>query len=882
MNTSNSSQSIPLDLSVQKKKGQLTLFLGAVPGVGKTYAMLKRAHKLMAQGHDIVIGVVETYGRVETEALLKGLTIIPRKKISYWGRVFQEMDLDAILQRKPEVVFIDELAHNNVILERHEYRWQDVNELLDAGIDVYSTLNIYDLESLTDLIYQIIQLKIYETVPNDIFEYLKEICLVDLPTSELLERLDQGKIYKKKEKFEDKKFFFKPENLAALRELAMQTVAEQVDSGLKGNYFLSAKRVKFANNHFMLPVYQLVTAEELIRRANRIAQRSSASLSVIFYIQKTRQSSDQMLLMTKAFNLARKLKANTHLIYNDYNALSILQAAYDYDVSNIVLLNDAYKFKWQPIFRKQIVHELLKIVHPFEITFIQPIKNQFIERIYKEKIFFRKKSKINISELIESTVIIASGVLVAIITRKYLDIGELSLIFIIVILLIAIRTRLFITIYSVVACFFLYNFIFIEPRYTLEIESNHGFFALFIFLITAWLVGRLASQLRLQILSLRTMNSVSIQLEELGRELSSCMNVEQILQTAKRHLEKALQAEIWIRIGYQSTSIYPSFSESDLTIANWAQKHVKPAGRYTNSFSVSKWWFNPLILEHDSGVVAIRFIVKQQELDSELQHLAERMMIDISQAAMRVQLSIQLEDARVITEAEKLRSALLSSVSHDLRSPLAVIIGSADSLQHYKDKISADEQQILLKTIHQESERLNQYIQNLLDMTRLGHHKVKLVCDWIRIDELIGSAKQRVLRHHPVARIEISLQDSALQLYVQPTLIEQAIFNVLDNAVKFSPEHAPILILAETEESYINIDILDEGVGIPENEREQVFDMFYTMQRGDRGKTGTGLGLNIVKAIISAHKGEVKALTRYQQQGTLIRISLPIHSHKDE
>lgn len=882
MNTSKSSQSIPLDLSVQKKKGQLTLFLGAVPGVGKTYAMLKRAHKLKDQGHHVVVGVVETYGRDEIEELLKELTIIPRKQISYWGRIFEEMDLDAILQRNPEIVFIDELAHNNVILKRHEYRWQDVNELLDAGIDVYSTLNIYDLESLNDLIYQITELKIYETVPNDIFEYLKEICLIDLPNSELQERLDEGKIYKNKQLIEDKKIFFKPENLAALRELAMQTVAEQVDSELKCKYSFSANRVKFANNHFMLPIYQLSTAEELIRRANLIAQRSNANLSVVFFIQKTKQHSDQMLLMTKAFNLARKLRADAHLIYSDYNASSILQAAYDYNISNIVLLSNATKFRWQSLFTDSVVYDLLKIKHPFEITFIQSVKKEVIKQFYKEKIHFNKKLMPSAFELIESSLIIAVGVLIASISHQFLDIGELSLIFIIVVLLVSIRARLIVTIFCVITCFFLYNFIFIEPRYTLEIESNHGFFALFTFLISAWLVGRLASRLRLQILSLRTMNSISIQLQELGHELSSCVNIEQVLQTAKQHLEKALQAEVWIRIGQQSTSVYPSFSDSDLAVANWTQKHVKPSGHYTNSFSGSKWWFNPLILEHDSGVVAIRFISKQQELDSELQHLAERMMMDISQAAMRVQLSTQLEDARVITEAEKLRSALLSSVSHDLRSPLAVIIGSADSLQHYNDKISANEQKILLKTIHQESERLNQYIQNLLDMTRLVHHKVKLVCDWIGIDELIGSAKQRILRYHPSAKIEISLQDSTLQLYVHPALIEQAIFNVLDNAIKFSPEQALILIQTELKESFINIDILDQGVGIPENERTQVFDMFYTMQRGDRGKTGTGLGLNIVKAIVSAHKGEVQALVGQQQQGTLIRISLPIHSHIDE
>ena len=409
------------------------------------------------------------------------------------------------------------------------------------------------------------------------------------------------------------------------------------------------------------------------------------------------------------------------------------------------------------------------------------------------------------------------------------------------------------------------------------ISAERGVITIITFIVSALLVGRLANQLRAQVLSLRAANSVSLQLQELERKLSTCVDIEQVLNVAKQHLETSLNATVWLKVENQSLGDPSVLNEKDQIAADWTQKNAKPCGRFTNTLTNSDWWFIPLNLVKEYGVIAIRFHQNAQTISFELQRLTELMIEDIAQTVARVQLSLQLENSRVVAETEKLRSALLSSVSHDLRSPLAAMIGSADTLKYYGEQMPESDRHELLDTIHIEGERLDRYIQNLLDMTRLGHQGLTLSRAWIGVDELIGSATQRLKRYQPEVKIEVALTEELPQLYVHPALIEQAIFNVLENAAKFSPENVPIEIKIQQQEQFLQIDITDQGIGIPEDEREQIFDMFYTMQRGDRGKTGTGLGLAIVKAIIGAHMGSIEAFGGTDGQGTLIRIRLPLH-----
>ncbi|KXZ64680.1 Sensor protein KdpD [Acinetobacter venetianus] len=865
--------------SQREQSGRLTIFLGAAPGVGKTFAMLSRAHELMRQGHHVLVGVVETHGRADTEALIQGLNVVPKRTVEYQDRFLDEMDLDQILKLKPEIVLVDELAHRNVPNSRHEYRWQDVNELLDAGIDVYSTLNIQHLESLNDVVYQITGIRVTETVPDALLKRLKDIRLVDLPVPELLERMNHGKIYLADVAPHALQGFFKPANLTALRDLAIQTVAGQVDIDYREKFVAQGQIIPI-QNHVMLAIDGTEFSDDLVRRAHRIAERRNATWSVIS-IQKSKIENRQTFAVTKAFNLARKLGADTYLLYSNQIAATILQAAYDHGASNILLGKSAKKSLWQRLSSDHIADQLLEKQHPFEITFVQPLKaknNESKTRIDNSTSdWLTQGFGFNPREITESILIVLLGFLVALVSDHFIGYSELALIFVVTVLIVAMRTRMLITIMSVLICFLLYNYFFIEPRFTFRISAERGVMTIIMFIVSALLVGRLANQLRAQVLSLRAANSMSLQLQELERKLSTCVDIEQVLNIAKQHLESSLNASVWLRVSGQSVGDTLILNEKDQIAADWTQKNAKPCGRFTNTLTNSEWWFNPVNLVADFGVVAIRFNRNLQSIHFEQQRLAELMIDDIAQTLSRVQLSLQLENSRVVAETEKLRSALLSSVSHDLRSPLAAMIGSADTLKYYGEQMPETDRHELLDTIHIEGERLDRYIQNLLDMTRLGHQGLTLSRAWIGVDELIGSATERLKRYQPHVSIKISFAEELPELYVHPALIEQAVFNVLENAAKFSPENVPIEVNIQQIESYLQIEIEDQGVGIPEDEREQIFDMFYTMQRGDRGKTGTGLGLSIVKAIIGAHMGSIEAFSGKHGQGTLIRIRLPLH-----
>lgn len=863
--------------SQREQSGRLTIFLGAAPGVGKTFAMLSRAHELMGQGHHVLVGVVETHGRADTEALIQGLNVIPKKTVEYQDRFLDEMDLDQILKLKPEIVLVDELAHRNVPNSRHEYRWQDVNELLDAGIDVYSTLNIQHLESLNDVVYQITGIRVTETVPDALLKRLKDIRLVDLPVPELLERMNHGKIYLADVAPHALQGFFKPANLTALRDLAIQTVAGQVDIDYREKFVAQGQIIPI-QNHVMLAIDGAEFSEDLVRRAHRIAERRNATWSVIS-IQKSKIENTQSFAVTKAFNLARKLGADTYLLYSNQIAATILQAAYDYGASNILLGKSAKKSLWQRLSSDHIADQLLEKQHPFEITFVQPLKSksQELKNSLLDMAQSEQKFSVDHKELLESSFIILLGLMIAAISDRFIGYSDLALIFIVTVLLVAIRAKMLITLASVFICFLLYNYFFIEPRFTFMISAERGVITIITFIISALLVGRLANQLRAQVLSLRAANSASLQLQELERKLSSCVDIQQVLNIAKQHLESSLNAYVWLRVATQVSGEISVLNDKDQIAADWAQKNVKPCGRFTNTLTQTEWWFNPLNLVESHGVIAIRFRDHPQALSFELQRLTELMIEDIAQTLSRVQLSLQLENSRVVAETEKLRSALLSSVSHDLRSPLAAMIGSADTLKYYGEQMPEIDRHELLDTIHIEGERLDRYIQNLLDMTRLGHQGLTLSRAWIGVNELITSATERLKRYQPHVNIKTTCAEKLSQLYVHPALIEQAIFNVLENAAKFSPDNVPIEVNIQQVESYLQIEIEDQGIGIPENEREQIFDMFYTMQRGDRGKTGTGLGLSIVKAIIGAHMGSIEAQSGRHGHGTVIRIRLPLH-----
>lgn len=857
--------------------GRLTIFLGAAPGVGKTYAMLSRARELRKQKIDVVVGIVETHGRSETAALTDGLEVMPRARLEYRERIFEEMDLDALLARKPAIALVDELAHRNAAGSRHERRWQDVVELLDAGIDVYTTVNIQHLESLNDVVFRITGIRVSETVPDLVFDRLRDIVLVDLPPRELIERLRQGKVYVPDQAAQALQTFFSPSNLIALRELAMQTAADRVDSDLRE--LQTARGMSGANmsgtsmrRRVMLAIDGLGQSEYMVRVARRLAERRDAPWTVVTVqtgvVDEARQQE-----LDQAFALARKLGADTEVLRGANVADALLDHAGRTGISAIVL----GRTRERPVarmFNRTLTQQLLQRGAHYELTIVNTPEARARSR--RESHTPRLSLTRDDSVFALTATVLAVGI--AWLAERWVGLDDLSMIFIVAVVLVASRTRMAAAVITAVLCFLAYNYFFIEPRFTFNIGARQGVTTVFLFLVAALVAGRLASRLRMQVVALRAANAHATALQALGRNLASAADLGQVLAAGRAALQAAFGVPAWVRIGEDTAaSEGTKLTDTDLGAADWAQRHGQATGRYTDTLSGSPWWFLPL--RHDQGtlgVAGLRFAADHPRLAFEQRRLAEAMADDIGQAALRTRLVSDLETARVSGETERLRSALLSSVSHDLRSPLASMIGSASSLASYSEAMSAEDRRSLLETIQLEGERLDRYIQNLLDMTRLGHTGLTLNRDWIGVDELIGSATGRLLRYQPQVKLEIRVEPGMKPIWVHPALVEQALFNVLENAAKFSPPGEAVEVDARLVEGKLRIDVRDRGPGIPEDERARIFDMFYSVERGDRGRHGTGLGLTISQGMVGAHGGSVEALPGSDGHGTTIRITLPL------
>ncbi|SFW18232.1 sensor histidine kinase KdpD [Nitrosovibrio sp. Nv17] len=880
----------------RRSAGRLTVFLGAAPGVGKTYAMLARAQELYRQGADIVIGIVETHGRAETGAMAEGLPGLPRMKVEHQGHAREEMDLDGLLARKPAIALVDELAHRNVPGSRHERRWQDVEELLDAGIDVHTTVNVQHLESLNDLVHQITGIRVSETVPDSVFERLRDMRLIDLPARELIERLNQGKVYLPEQAARALQAFFSPSNLTALRELAMQTVGAHVDADLRETRVAQGLGSIAIRRHVLIAIDGRGQSEYLVRAGARIAERRGTPWSVVMVdsggsadaapladgLEHTpppldmaaRMEQQRLLEIDKAFALARALGGDTEVLHNTDIAQALLDAAAARGARSIVI----GRTRERPVarlFNRTLTQQLLLRGEHHELTIIGTPQARPSRRHRPGPAGERLRKREALLILMAS--LGATGA--AALAKHALGMQDLSMVFLVAVMLVASRTRMVPAVITAVLCFLAYDFFFIEPRFTLLIGAHRGMATVLLFLAAALIAGRLASRLRMQVVALRAANTHAVSMQKLGRRLSQAADLGQVIAAGSSVLHSALHAEAWIRIGGESgpAAATERLAEKDLAAADWTQRHRQPSGRYTDTLSHSPWWFLPVCLDEKTlGVAGLRFPAGMERLAFEQRRLAESMVEDIGQAALRTHLVSELEAARVAGETERLRSALLSSVSHDLRSPLSSMIGAADALARYGKDMGQEDQQSLLQAIHVEGERLDRYIQNLLDMTRLGHQGLTLNRDWIGIDELVGSASRRLQRYEPDVRIMHDIPPDLPPIHVHPALIEQALFNVMENAANFSPLREALQVqVRRTGNDRLRIDISDRGPGIPEEARKRIFDMFYSVEHGDRGKQGTGLGLTIVQGIVSAHMGSVEALPGPDGRGTTIRLTLP-------
>ena len=876
------------DAAREGGSGRLTVFLGAAPGVGKTWAMLARAKELRAQGREVVVGIVETHGRSETAAMLEGLEVLPRKRVQYTPavgpvRTLEEFDVDAVLARKPSLVLVDELAHRNVPGSRHERRWQDVIDLLDAGIDVYTTVNVQHLESLNDVVHSITGVRVSETVPDLVFDRLRDIRLVDLPPRELIERLNAGKVYLPEQAAQALQAFFSPSNLAALRELAMQVAADRVDADLRESQAARGLPGHALRRQVLIAIDGLGSSEYLVRAGRRIAERRDAPWTVVT-VQSGQADEARQLELDRAFALARSLGASTEVVHGDQVAAALLDHAERIGASSIVV----GRTRERPLaraFNRTLTQRLLQQGARYELVIISTpgarARARRVARLSEDASHWH-------GALLAAFATLAA-VAIGWAVERWLGIDDLSMIFIVAVVLVAARTRMSIAVLAAVLCFACYNFFFIEPRFTLNIAAHRSLVTVVLFLLAALVAGRLASRLRQQVLALRAANAHATGLQDLGRQLAAAADRGQVIAAGRNALTRALGVEVWLQLAGDATGT-PMPADLDGAAVDWVMRHGQPAGRFTDTLSASRWWLLPIREgERTHGVAALRFADAAARPGLEQRRLVQAMVDDIAQAASRVRLVSDLEQARIGGETERLRSALLSSVSHDLRSPLASMIGSADSLSSYGEAMDGEDRRALLETIVLEGERLDRYIQNLLDMTRLGHDGLSLNRDWIGVDELIGSAAGRLRRYQTDVLLDIDVAPGLEPAWVHPALVEQALFNVMENAAKFSPPHTPVSIAARAipapvpgdARAWLRIDVADRGPGIPDDERARIFDMFYTVERGDRGRKGTGLGLTICQGMIGAHGGAVTALRGPGGTGTLIRIELPMQQPPD-
>ncbi|NGO51660.1 sensor histidine kinase [Allomesorhizobium camelthorni] len=867
-------------------RGRLKIFLGAAPGVGKTYAMLQAARQRAAEGVDVVVGIVETHGRSETEALIRDLTVLPRRAHFYRGRILHEMDLDALIERRPQLALIDELAHTNVPESRHDKRWQDVEDVLAAGIDVYTTLNIQHLESLNDIVARVSGVRVRETLPDKVLELANDIELVDLPPEELIERLRQGKVYLPDQIARAIENFFSKGNLTALRELAMRVAADRVDAQMIAHMKTHAISGPWpTQDRIMVCINESPVAKSLVRAAKRMADRARAPWIAVNIVSSTSETlpDEAKDRIAEALRLAETLDAEVASVNAEANiAGEILEFARSRNVTRILVGRPRPRRLFASLTRETVAETLIRKGQDFEITLIAPDQEEARRAAIRAgRIQVERDPKAYFA----ATGIVAVATATAFAIERILPVASLSLVFLTGVLITATRFGLWPSLYAATVSFFAYNFFFTEPYHTFVMHRRDDILTLVLFYVASVLAGNLAARLRNQVNAQRAIAKRTANLYEFSRKLASAASFDDVVWTAVSNVGLILQCQaVVLTPGAEGrleiNGAFPPQDElgvRDYSAALWAWEHGEPAGWTTATLPSSAWLFLPLrTAQGTHGVLGITFEELRPPTPADrrvLVALADQVAI----AVERTQLVSDLQNSRILSETERLRSALLSSVSHDLRTPLVSIIGAASSLIEADEALGPDSRRQLAETIKEEGDRLNRYVQNLLDMTRLGYGALKLNRQPSDARELVGAAARQLGSALRDNTLILDIAEDLPAIDVDPILIQQVLANVLDNAAKYAPSGSTIAVAAAAGKGDLTIAVSDEGPGIPREDRERVFDMFYRVRAADGQRAGTGLGLAICKGIIDAHGGSIHAEpARTDGTGTRIEIRLPL------
>lgn len=865
----------------RQRRGKLKIFFGAAPGVGKTYAMLEEARKLYGQGVDVVVGLVETHKRAETEALVLGLDVLPRREAEYRGATLMEFDLDAALKRRPEILLVDELAHSNAPGSKFAKRYEDVQALLDAGISVYTTLNVQHLESVNDIVSQITGIAVRETVPDSVVEDADEIKLIDLPPDALLERLREGKVYLAESARAAQSNFFRKGNLTALRELALRRTAEHVDSQVNAYRREQGEtKVWAASERILVCIGPSPLSAKLLRAAKRLAVGLRADL-IAAYVETARSlrlsQPDRERVMAN-FRLAESLGAETVTVKADNVAQAVVDYARSRNVSKIVIGKTQVPRLREVLFGS-VTSDLIRQSGDLDVYVI---RGEEEERGADRPVFTTVGEAARGwggSAVALACVSVATGVAGAV--AGVVEPSNVAMLYLLgVVIAGAISGRgpaLLATLLSVV-CF---NFFFVPPVFTFLVDDHRFLITFGVMGVVGAIIAQLTSQVREQADAAQAREWRASSLYNMSRELAAARTLDDVIESGSRHIRETFASSVCILLPDDDGKLAQAPGDkagftpdpTDLGAAQWAADHGQTAGLGTATLPAARAMFLPLSASQGRiGVLGVKPHQEGQHYSLNHLHLLETFADQLAQAIERTSLIRETQSAQIQAETERLRSALLSSVSHDLRTPLSIVTGAATTLLGDGPALDEGTRRALTESICQEADRLNQLINNLVFATRLESGNIQLRREWLAVEEVVGSALNR-LRERVADRTVRTFVPADLPLVQgDPVLIEQVVINLLENALRHTPPGTPIDVSSWSNQQSVIIKVADQGPGLSQGEEQRVFDRFY---RGRANTTGLGLGLYICRGIVAVHGGRCWAESS-AGQGAAFLFSLPV------
>ncbi|OIQ88622.1 sensor protein KdpD [mine drainage metagenome] len=867
---------------LREKRGKLKIFFGASPGVGKTYAMLAAAHRLREQAVDVVCGIVETHGREETAKLLTGLECLPQPQISNGERTILEFDLEAALQRRPGILLVDELAHSNAPGSRHPKRWQDVEELLAAGINVYTTLNVQHLDSVSHIVASITEVQIRETVPDRLFDMADDVVLVDLPADELLQRLKEGKVYVPAQAARAIRNFFRKGNLLALRQLALRLTAERVDSQMRSYRSAEVGGAVWGASEALLVCVGPDNGTVLVRAAARLAEALHAHWHAV-YVETpalARLAENRRAGILKVLQFARDLGAHTAVLSGPEPAAAVHEYARTHNLNRVLLGRRQPRPWWRDIRHVSLARALDRITPDLDLILIAPDAQGESTRSHGG-VSAAERPPVAWRHYLWTLAICAAITGLASPLRNYFDLSNIVMLFLLGVVVVALRLGRGPAVLAAVVNVLAFDFFYVPPRFSFAVSDVQYLFTFSVMLGVGLVIGHLTANLRYQVKVATQRERRTHDLYSLSRDLSGALTVEQVVEIGLLYCKNSFRTGAVLLLLSADEKLYPAedgangVAQYDIDVARWCLDHGEAAGIGTDTLPALPLLYLPLKAPmRTRGVLVLALENPRLVLIPEQRRLLDTFTTQIAIALERQHFVAVAQDTLLAMEAERLRNSVLSALSHDLRTPLTTLIGASDLLKLQFGKESAELSK-QLAAITQQARRIAKMVDDMLEMAHLQSGKIKLRKDWQSIEELVGSAlhavDQEQLAQHP---LDIDLPADLPLVQADAELLERVFINLLDNALKYTVPGTRLGMSARVATKAVQISVWDAGPGLPPGREAMLFDKFA---RGHAESTipGVGLGLAICRSIVEAHGGSIRADNR-PQGGAVFTFTLPL------